>query len=127
LACIVDDKLSADFHRQKKELRKKYRHIESDVTRAFEEIIPNYQVGCNAVPIPGYERKVWKYRFKNSDNNRGQSSGYRVLAYFLESANTLYPISIYTHEQYPAQPPADAVDRWIREVLVQVASRPPGR
>jgi mRNA-degrading endonuclease RelE of RelBE toxin-antitoxin system len=121
LSCIIDDEISPDFERQKKSLRKKYHRLEADVAHAFEGILKDFRTACNAVPVPGHAGKVWKYRFKNSDNNRGQSSGYRILAYYLEPSNTLVPFSIYTHDDYPAQPPTAVIERWLQTVLAKVA------
>jgi hypothetical protein len=43
-----------------------------------------------------FRNKVIKYRLPCSDQNRGTKGGYRLIAYFDENANTLYPISIFT-------------------------------
>jgi hypothetical protein len=37
----------------------------------------------------------------------------------LGDTNVLYTISLYTHDQYTAQPPAALVDDWIKAVLIR--------
>jgi mRNA-degrading endonuclease RelE of RelBE toxin-antitoxin system len=107
---------SPTFIKQLKALSKKYRHIETDLATAYETIIKDRSNACNAFQIPGYT-SVWKYRCDSSDMARGQSGGFRVLMLWNEKENTLYPFCIYTHADYPSQPPVKDVRKWIKEAL----------
>lgn len=90
--------------------------IETDLANAYADIIKDRRVACNAFQVPGYD-KVWKYRCDSSDMERGQSGGFRLMTVWSESESTLYPFCIYTHIDYPVQPPTKDVRKWIKELL----------
>jgi mRNA-degrading endonuclease RelE of RelBE toxin-antitoxin system len=123
LACLIDEQASSDFQRQKKEL-KKYRRLDQDLATAYEAIQEDFKTACHATPIPGYHGTVFKYRCANSDTNKGRSGGYRILAFYHESSNTICPFSIYTHDQYPGQPPKERMDRWLKELVTGTLKLP---
>ena len=39
---------------------------------------------------------LYKIRLKNSSNNKGKSSGYRIITYYFNDDNTLYFVEIYS-------------------------------
>jgi mRNA-degrading endonuclease RelE of RelBE toxin-antitoxin system len=123
--CLIEPGLSRTFKRQLKELLKKYRHAETDLAEAYAQIIKDRKRACNALDVPGYGSKIWKYRCDSVDMERGQSGGFRIMALWKEEENTLYPFCIYTHIQYPKQPPVKDLRKWLKEVLGVGPSEPP--
>ena len=67
-----------EFKKNIKELRKKHRSIKEDIKPLIQQLesgeIPGARISGNKYP-------VYKVRVKNSDNKKGQSSGYRVIYY----------------------------------------------
>lgn len=79
------------FQKDVKSLKKKYRHIVSDLEK-FNDILsanPFY-----ADRIQGLEGKVFKARLASSDMKKGKSKGYRVI-YYLQEGNIIYLLTIY--------------------------------
>jgi mRNA-degrading endonuclease RelE of RelBE toxin-antitoxin system len=109
--------ISLTFKRQLKELHKKYRHAEADLADAYADIIKDREHACNAVATPGYDSTVWKYRCESTDMKRGQSGGFRIMMLWKEEENTLYPFCIYTHADYPTQPPYKDLRKWLKKTL----------
>jgi mRNA-degrading endonuclease RelE of RelBE toxin-antitoxin system len=66
------------YEKELKNLRKKYRSIECDTNPLTEKLengeIPGDKISSNKYP-------VYKVRVKNSNINKGQSGGYRVIYY----------------------------------------------
>jgi hypothetical protein len=123
LPCQIDDQASPDFQKHKRDL-KKYRHLDSDLAVAFEEIHLDFRTACHATPIPGYHGTVLKYRCANSDARKGRSGGYRILAFYHEASNTLFPFCLYGHDQYPGQPPEERMNRWLKDLVAGVLKLP---
>jgi len=42
-----------------------------------------------------FQGKVFKYRVPCSDQGRGTRGGFRLIAYYHQPTNVLYPISLY--------------------------------
>lgn len=120
MICLVDDQRSEGFQKQKRELKKKYRRVDLDVASAYEEMRENFRTACNCTPIPGYHGTVFKYRCGNSDTGKGRSGGYRIIAFYHKGSNTIHPFYLYTHDQYPSQPPNDRLDKWLRELTTEL-------
>jgi mRNA-degrading endonuclease RelE of RelBE toxin-antitoxin system len=79
------------FQKDVKSLKKKYRHIVSDLEK-FNDILstdPFY-----ADRIQGLEGRVFKARLASSDMKKGKSKGYRII-YCLQEGNTIYLLTIY--------------------------------
>lgn len=85
--------------------RKKYRNVQVDVAEALAEILDRPDQACHATPIPGFDGQLWKYRCRSRDMNRGLSGGFRLLICRNEDTKILVPIWIYTHDEFPGQPP----------------------
>ncbi len=80
------------FQRDVKYLKKKYRHIVSDLNEF------NIILGDNPFygeEVPGLEGKILKARLASSDMKSGKSKGYRIIYYFLEQENTIYLLTMY--------------------------------
>jgi mRNA-degrading endonuclease RelE of RelBE toxin-antitoxin system len=83
---------TSGFQRDVKYLKKKYRHIVSDLEEFSNILSVNPFFGEE---IPGLEGKVFKARLASSDMKSGKSKSYRVIYYFLEKENTIYLLTIY--------------------------------
>jgi mRNA-degrading endonuclease RelE of RelBE toxin-antitoxin system len=69
---------SIEFKKNIKKLEKKYRSIEEDIEPLIQQLESGETPGDR---ISGNKYPVYKARVKNSDNKKGQSSGYRVIYY----------------------------------------------
>ena len=49
----------------------------------------------NGDAVPKLQNRVYKYRVKNSDLNKGKRGGYRLIYYVLGETKEVYLISIY--------------------------------
>jgi mRNA-degrading endonuclease RelE of RelBE toxin-antitoxin system len=76
-------------------LKKRFPHIEEDLKEVWVDIATDHERARHADPIPRYKRIIWKYRAPCSDMQRGAKGSYRIVAYFHQPKNTLYPILIY--------------------------------
>ncbi len=79
------------FQKDVKFLKKKYRHLVSDLEKFNDILSVNPSYGDR---IQGLEGKVFKARLVSSDMKKGKSKGYRVI-YYLQEVNTIYLLTIY--------------------------------
>ncbi|MBE2269875.1 MAG: type II toxin-antitoxin system RelE/ParE family toxin [Anaerolinea sp.] len=79
------------FARTFKRLRKKYRHIETDLKPLVEQLQQGETPGDQ---IQGTGYTVYKERLPSTDAQRGKSGGYRVI-YYMKTQNFIYLIEIY--------------------------------
>ncbi len=100
--CTVDCVSSPTLARLLRKLRKKYRHIESDLALIVPEIEADYTYNCNAARPPkrklGFE--YWKYDFGSTDLKRSPRNSFRVVGIFLDpevenTQRTLYLLIVY--------------------------------
>lgn len=77
---------SIEFKKNIKKLEKKYRSIEEDLEPLIQQLESGETPGDR---ISGNKYPVYKVRVKNSDNKKGQSSGYRVIYYTITTAAIL--------------------------------------
>ena len=84
-----------EFKKNIKELRKKYRSIKEDIKPLIQQLESGETPGAR---ISGNKYPVYKVRVKNSDNKKGQSSGYRVIYYTVTPAAILL-ITIYSKSE----------------------------
>jgi hypothetical protein len=79
--------------------------------------------------MPPKSRATEGFRCGNTDATAGTWSagkaGFRILAYYSDDNNTLYPFCIYTHVDYPKQPAAKDLRAWLNETLKSIAAGPP--
>lgn len=74
-------------------LSKKYRNIEKDIDCFLDKIEDIKDLG---VPLGN---SLYKARIRNTDNNKGKSSGYRVVTYLQLKDNELTLIYIYSKSE----------------------------
>lgn len=103
---------SAAFLRQLKRLRKKYRHIQSDLQPLLDELQSGATPG-DRVQGTGYT--VHKVRLPNSDAQRGTSGGYRVI-YYVQTASGRLLVTIYSKTEQ-SDIPDDDIRRIIEEEI----------
>ena len=80
------------------------------------DIAQDYQHARHADSIPRFRNTVFKYRVKCSDMQRGSRGSYRIIGYYHQPDNTLYPILIY-HKSDQDDVEAKVVAAAIQELL----------
>jgi mRNA-degrading endonuclease RelE of RelBE toxin-antitoxin system len=84
-----------EFKKNIKELRKKYRSIKEDIKPLIQQLKSGETPGSR---ISGNKYPVYKVRVKNSDNKKGQSSGYRVI-YYTITTEAILLTTIYSKSE----------------------------
>jgi hypothetical protein len=83
----VDHNTSPTLAKLLRKLKKKYPHIEDDLSEVIPEIEADYTKACNAARPP--KRKLewewWKYDFGSSDLRRHPRESFRVIGIFLDA------------------------------------------
>jgi mRNA-degrading endonuclease RelE of RelBE toxin-antitoxin system len=83
---------SAKFTKDIKNLKKRYKAIESDI----EPLVAQLEAGeTPGDKITGNRYPVYKVRVKNSDIRKGQSGGYRVI-YYIQAPEAILLTKIYS-------------------------------
>lgn len=83
------------FLKQVKHLEKKYRHITDDIQPTIASLRCGELVGDR---LTGAEAEVYKVRIKNTDINKGKSSGYRLIYYVVISSKIVF-MTIYSKSE----------------------------
>lgn len=81
-----------EFKRNIRRLAKKYRNIRSDIEPLTHQLARGETPGSQ---IQGTGYTLFKVRAKNSDINKGQSSGYRII-YYLKTVSRIILVTIYS-------------------------------
>jgi mRNA-degrading endonuclease RelE of RelBE toxin-antitoxin system len=81
-----------NFQQKIRSLSKKYRHIRTDIQPIIEELQSGNFLGDQ---IAGTGYTVLKVRVRNSDIQKGKSSGYRII-YQIESPTNVLLLLIYS-------------------------------
>jgi len=84
--------VAPDFQGQLRKLAKRYRNIRSDLQPLFDDLESG---NCPGDQISGATYTVFKVRVKNSDLQKGKSSGYRVI-YQLRDKICILLVTIYS-------------------------------
>ena len=92
---IVQVTFSPTFNRNIRTLAKKYRNIRDDVQPIIEQLEQGELPGDQ---IPGIGYAVFKLRVRNSDIQKGKSSGYRLI-YYVRTATGIILLTIYTKSE----------------------------
>lgn len=75
------------FHRQLKQLVKKYRHLKAAVIDVLENFDKNKQTALG--------QNVYKIRLRTSDVPKGKNKSFRLIVLVVKSGVYLVPITIY--------------------------------
>jgi mRNA-degrading endonuclease RelE of RelBE toxin-antitoxin system len=105
---------SGRFTKDLKNLKKRYRSIEEDVRHLIDLLQSGETPGDR---IAGNRYVVYKVRVKNSDVNRGQSGGYRVI-YYIQTSQGILLVKIYSKsdlENISNDEIEDAIERYEKE------------
>ena len=97
-----------EFKRNLRALAKKYRQIRSDIQPVVDSLQKGDFVGDQ---IKGTEYTVFKVRVKNSDIQKGKSSGYRMI-YYLKTPTKIILITLYSKLEQ-----TDITAKQIRKIL----------
>jgi mRNA-degrading endonuclease RelE of RelBE toxin-antitoxin system len=82
-----------EFKRNLRTLSKKYRRISEDVQPVIDQLAQGVNPGDR---VPGIKPFViFKVRVRNSDLQKGKSSGYRII-YYLRNAEACVLVTIYS-------------------------------
>lgn len=107
--------LTPRFQRDLRNLIKRYRHIRSDLQPLIEQLQAGELPGDRIMGI-GYD--IFKVRLKNSDIQKGKSSGYRVI-YYLRTQELIILVTIYSKSDLSdvdAQTILDAIVRYEQQI-----------
>jgi mRNA-degrading endonuclease RelE of RelBE toxin-antitoxin system len=80
-----------NFENNADKLSKHYRHIYDDIDPLLERLRKGETPGDH---VPGVRFTAYKARVKSSDQQSGQSGGFRVV-YYVKTAECIYLITIY--------------------------------
>lgn len=92
------------FIKQVYQVKKKFRSVESDVNSlkdglpalAFKSIFPkNIHIATVPIKESVNKRNVWRIRILNSDNNKGNSGGYRIFYCEGKTEESILLLGIY--------------------------------
>jgi len=122
----VEESESPSFQKALTKLRKRFRHIDADLARAYTEIAADPDHACHARMVPAFGVPLWKYRARSNDMRRGKSGGFRIIAYKPKDRDVLFPFMIYTHVDYQEQPPRDQIRSALEELLGVLREKQPG-
>lgn len=84
-----------EFKRNVRQLQKKYRNIKADLQPIFALLEAGKFEGDK---IKGTNYNIYKLRIKNSDNNKGKSSGYRLI-YYIVTSDKIILVTIYSKNE----------------------------
>lgn len=115
---FIDSRSSA-FQRQVERLGRKYRRLTEDLASALSIILSDPLRAAHAAWIPGFQAvrgKVVKYRFASQDRRKGGSGGFRLIALVVEETMEVYPLCLYTKEEYESQPPRQLIQSWLEDL-----------
>ncbi|MDF0555697.1 type II toxin-antitoxin system RelE/ParE family toxin [Kamptonema sp. UHCC 0994] len=91
---LVQIDLTPQYRRNLRELSKRYRNIRTDIQSIIEQIQAGDFVG-NRISGVGEDYVILKVRVKNSNIQKGTSSGYRLI-YQVESSTSILLLTIYS-------------------------------
>jgi mRNA-degrading endonuclease RelE of RelBE toxin-antitoxin system len=101
---------SDDFKVRLRTLAKRYRSIRTDLQLLIDDLQAGNFIGDQ---IPGIGYAVFKVRLKNSDIQKGKSSGYRVI-YQLKDNTCILMLVIYAKSDQ-----ADIAANQIRDIITK--------
>ncbi len=104
----IQIEFTPEFKRNLRALAKKYRQIRSDIQPVVDSLQKGDFVGDQ---IKGAEYTVFKVRVKNSDIQKGKSSGYRMI-YYLKTPTKIILITLYSKLEQ-----TDITAKQIRKIL----------
>jgi addiction module RelE/StbE family toxin len=93
----IQIKFSPRFKKDLQRLAKKYHQIRSDISPFIEKLQNKDLLGDR---ISGTKYIVYKARVKNSDLEKGQSAGYRII-YFVPQHDTIILLTVYAKSDQP--------------------------
>ena len=94
-ATPIEIKITPEFQRKARFLKKKYRHLQTDLQPILEKLRLGEILGDR---IPGLKFVVYKLRIKNSDVKKGKSGGYRLI-YWVQRHNKIVLLDIYSKSE----------------------------
>ncbi|WP_026785505.1 type II toxin-antitoxin system RelE/ParE family toxin [Planktothrix rubescens] len=106
----IEISLTHRFKRDLRELAKSYRSIRTDIQPLIEQLQSGQTPGDRIV---GVKYQIFKVRLKNSNIQKGKSSGYRVI-YYLKTEQNIILATIYSKSNL-----SDVSNKIIENVIEQ--------
>lgn len=114
--CKVNSEASPQFkHLREHWKRKGFPKISDDLTEAFSAISQNILAANGARVQAGPIVEIYKYRQNSKDIKRGSRYGWRIIALFHKSTETMYPIIVYPKTAWE-----NAGDKMIAEAIQEI-------
>ena len=88
----VNIKVTSEFSKNLKRLKKRYRSVRRDIEPTIEKIRAGQFVG---IEVSGADYVVFKVRLIDSDTQKGKSGGYRLL-YQKQSQDSVLLLTVYS-------------------------------
>jgi mRNA-degrading endonuclease RelE of RelBE toxin-antitoxin system len=92
---IIQVDATAKFQKKIKSLAKKYRNIQDDIIPIIRSIERGELPGDRII---GLNLEIYKVRVKNSNNQKGKSSGYRLI-YYVKTIDRVILVTIYVKSE----------------------------
>lgn len=104
---------SSAYQHSKKQLKKRFRLIDSDVTKFLHSLESVDDLGI------ALGDGIYKVRIANSDKNKGKSAGYRLITLLQVIESNIYLIYIYDKSDLENVTEKD-LDEMIRGLIVEL-------
>ena len=110
----VQVKVSDRFANEIRQLAKRYRRIRLDIQPIIDQLEAGELPGDQ---IPGMNYALFKVRVKNSDIQKGKSSGYRII-YYLKTKSQILLVTLYSKSDKP-----DITADEVREIITRAEAQ----
>lgn len=107
---LIQVEAAPTFIRNLRKLAKKYRSVRNDIQPVITQL-ERGEIPGDRISGTGYD--VFKVRVRNSDIQKGQSGGYRLI-YYVKTENGIILLTVYT-KSVQADIPADEITGIILE------------
>lgn len=119
--CYVDTNRSPTFKSLLNSFKKRFPRVEKDIEEIWPDIAQDYRHARQAESMPRFNDTVFKYRAKCSDMQRGSKGSFRIIGYYHQPNNTLYPILMY-HKSDQHDVDRRGISEAIKELLESLES-----
>lgn len=92
--------LTDNFNREFKQLFKKIRSLEQELTELYNQLAENPSEGALISTLPT-DNKVYKIRLAVKSKGKGKSGGMRIISYTVTQSGNIYLLSIYDKNEKP--------------------------
>jgi mRNA-degrading endonuclease RelE of RelBE toxin-antitoxin system len=111
---LIQVEASPTFDRNLRALARKYRSIRNDIQPVIEQLEQGESPGDR---IPGIGYAVFKLRVRNSDTQKGESGGYRLI-YYVKTETGIILLTVYAKSEQ-----VDIAAEDIRNIITEYEQR----